>query len=228
MKHFIGLFTSIMIASGCPTVAQQLGAAPVNKPQPADIRINHDVLVEDQRLGFIFLDVLHGTGLPGGFVEMAGCSDLPKGRLQIEQGATVRQAMDALVAANPGYKWELKNGAVDLVPRGGVPLLRTRIAKFQMNATDNAIPAVLQEVLKLPEVRKREAALGIKQGPGQGGPGAIEKHPVPKKPVPVQIDVQNVSLQEAFNKIVQASTKGAWVYRETDCNGAKTFVVEMW
>ena len=228
MKRFIGLFTSILIASVWPTVAQQLGTAQVNKLQPADIRINHDVLVEDQRLGFIFLDVLHGTGLHGGFVEMAGCSDLPKGRLHIKQGVTVRQAMDALVAANPGYKWELKDGVVDLVPRGRVPLLRTRIAKFQMNATDNAIPAVLQEVLKLPEVRKREAVLGLQQGPGQGGPGAIEKHPVPRQHVPVQIKVQNLSLQEAFNKIVQASPKGVWVYRETDCNGAKTFVVEMW
>lgn len=228
MKRFIGLVTLFLITSGWPTAAQQLGTAQVNQPQPSDIRINHDVLVEDYRLGFIFLDILNGTGLHGGFAEIADCSGLPMGRLHIKKGVTVRQAMDALVAANPGYKWSLQDGAVNLMPRDGVPLLRTKIVKFQMNATDNAIPALLQEVLKLPEIRKGEAALGIKEGPGQGGGFAVDMHPAPKRPVPVQIEVQNVTLQDAFNKIVHASPKGVWVYSETDCNGAKSFVVEMW
>ena len=32
---------------------------------------------------FILRDVVRGTGLHGGFVEMAVCSDFPKGRLKI-------------------------------------------------------------------------------------------------------------------------------------------------
>jgi hypothetical protein len=218
----------MLIAYAWPVAAPQSQATLVNKQQPGDIRINHDVLVEGQRLEFIFLDVLHGTGLRGGFAEIAGCSNLFKGRLQIKQGVTLRQAMNALVASNPGYQWELKDGAVNLMPRVGAPLLQARIAKFQMNATDRELPAVLQDVLMLPEVREREAALGLKPSVGRNVPaGALEIHPVPRQPVPVQINLLNLSLQEAFNKIVEAPPGGVWIYRETDCNGAKTFDVEM-
>jgi hypothetical protein len=208
-------------------VAQQAKPAHVNKLQPTGIRINHDVLAENQRLEFIFLDVLRGTGLHGGFVEFASCSGLPKGRLHIKQGVTLQYAMDALVAANPGYRWELKNGIVNLMPRRGAPLLHTRIARFKINVTDREIPALLQEVLRLPEVQKDKAALGLKDGIHQGHGEAVKEHPVPRQPVPIRIDMQNLSLQDAFNKIVQASPKGVWIYHETDCDGAKTFTVEM-
>ena len=114
-----------MVASGGPMAAHQFAAAQANQPQVAEIRINHDIFVENQRLEFIFLDLLRGTGLHGGFVETATCSDLPQGRLQIRQGVTVQQAMDELVAANPGYEWELKDGVVNLTPRGGAQLLGT-------------------------------------------------------------------------------------------------------
>lgn len=87
-----------------------------------------------------------------------------------------------------------------------------------MDATDPEVPAVLQDVLRLSEVREREVALGLKQGLGQGGPSAVEEHPVPKEPVPVHINLQNLSLQGTFNKIVQASPKGVWIYDETDCH----------
>jgi len=231
MKHFISFSIWILIASGCPMATEQLSAAQANKPLPAVIPINHDVLVEDQRLAFVLSDVLHGTGLHGGFVEMTDCSgDLPKGRLQIKQGLTVQQAMDALVAANPGYQWELKGGVVNLVPRGGAPLLDTRIAKFQMDATGLTMEAVLQDLVRLPEVREREAALGLKGGihAGLGGGGAaLERYPVPRQPVPVRFNLEDLSLQEAFNKIVEASPEGVWIYRETNCNGAKTYIVEM-
>jgi len=217
-----------MVASGGPMAAHQFAAAQANQPQVAEIRINHDIFVENQRLEFIFLDLLRGTGLHGGFVETATCSDLPQGRLQIRQGVTVEQAMDELVAANPGYEWELKDGVVNLTPRGGAQLLGTKIAKFQMDATDWEMEAALQDVLRLPEVREREASLGLKGGT-HAGPraGAVEEHPVSRQPVPVHINLQSVSLQEAFNQVVALSLDGVWIYRETDCNGAKTYTVEM-
>jgi len=217
-----------MVASGGPMAAHQFAAAQANQPQVAEIRINHDIFVENQRLEFIFLDLLRGTGLHGGFVETATCSDLPQGRLQIRQGVTVEQAMDELVAANPGYEWELKDGVVNLTPRGGAQLLGTKIAKFQMDATDWEMEAALQDVLRLPEVREREASLGLKGGT-HAGPraGAVEKRPLSRQPMPVHINLQSVSLQEAFNQVVALSLDGVWIYRETDCNGAKTYTVEM-
>jgi hypothetical protein len=226
MRHFIGSLVSILIVLGEGLAAQQPNATAADEAQPASIRINHDVLVENQRLEYIFLDLLRGTGVHGGFVEVAGCSDLPEGHLDVKQGVTVGEAMDALVAANPSYQWEVKDGVVNLMPLGGVPLLSTRIAKFQMNTTDRDIGVALQEVLKLPEARESRTALGLKDGIHHGFAEAVEEHPMPLQPVPVLINVQDVSLREAFNKIVQASPNRVWVYRETDCGGAKTFTVE--
>lgn len=227
MKYFIGLFTWILIASGWSIATQQLEAAQINKPQLADIRIDHDVHVENWRMLDIFLYLLRGTGLRGGFVEIAACSDFPKGRLQIKPGLTIRQAMDALVAANPSYEWELKDGVVNLMPQGGAPLLHTRIAKFQIDATDRETEAIFQDMLRFPEVRESEASLGLQQGMSGGGLSGGKVNPFPKEPVPIHIDLHNLSLLTAFNKIVQASPKGVWIYHETDCNGAKTFTVEV-
>jgi hypothetical protein len=179
-------------------------------------------------MGMILWDLLRGTGLHGGSAEITGCSDLPKGQLQIKHGATVQQAMDELVAANPGYEWELKDGVVNLMPRGGAQLLGTKIAKFQMDATNWEMEAALQDVLRLPEVREREASLGLKGGVHAGPRAeAVEKRPLSRQAVPVHINLQNVSLQEAFNQVVALSPDGVWIYRETDCNGAKTYTVEM-
>jgi hypothetical protein len=135
--------------------------------------------------------------------------------------------MDALVAANPGYMWKLKGDVVNLIPRGGAPLLQTRIAKFQKDATDQGIPVVIGDVLDLPEVRQHETALGLKPGMGGIGLFAGERHAVPRQPVPVHINVKNLSLQEAFNKIVQASPNAAWIYHETECDGTKTYSVQL-
>lgn len=232
MKHFAGFIVWILIIWCEPVAVSQSKAAPVGGLQPANIRINHDVFAEHEHVLGIFLDVLRGTDIHGGFADIVNCSVLPKGHLKIREGSTIRQAMDALVAANPGYKWELRDGVVNLMPRGGAPLLRTRIVKFKMEATDREIPSVLGDVLKLPEVQKREAALGLKQVSQFSTLGAIPKHPVGKRHVPVRVpvrvDVENLSLRDAFNKIIGASPKAAvWIYRETDCDGAKTFTVEV-
>jgi hypothetical protein len=134
--------------------------------------------------------------------------------------------MNTLVAANPNYRWWLELGVVNLIPREGVPLLGTKIGNFQMDATDREIPAVLQDLVWLPEVQKRAAELGLKPGFGQGGPSAVPLHPVPREPVPIHISLQNLSLRDALNKVVQSSGHMIWIYHERDCNAVKTYTVE--
>jgi hypothetical protein len=224
MKHFIAyLFSALIVLSGSST-ACQVGETAASEPQPAKLRVDHDILAKDFPVGLLLLDVLRGTGLRGGFVETASCSDLPKGSLQVKQGATVSQAMDALVAANPGYEWELRDDVVNLMPRGGAALLLTRIAEYQLETTDLQLPTALGALLFLPEVRERGATLGLEPGNGTGiGRGDV----IARKPVPIHIVLQNLSLQEAFNKVVGLSRDGVWIYRESDCNGARTFTVHM-
>jgi len=45
--------------------------------------------------------------------------------------------------------------------------------------------------------------------------------------LPMHIDVQDISLQEVLNAIVKATPKAIWWYRESDCGGAKKFIVQV-
>jgi hypothetical protein len=228
MKYLLNFAAWMLILSGLPMAAQQSQPAQVTQPLPADIRIGHDVHVENGPLLGIFKDILRGTGIYGGFVDTTNCEDQPKGHhLQIETGMTVQQAMDALVAANPGYRWQMSDGVVNLMPQNPSPLLLTRIPKFEIKATDREIPAVLNELLRLPAVLAREAALGIKDGP-VSGVGLSSSGPVPKPPVPIEINLRNVSLLEAFNKIIVHAPPGAmWISGEGLCGGQKSFGIHV-
>jgi hypothetical protein len=226
MKRLIGFSVWVLIMLAEPAVCQLDG--PVSrKSLAAKIRIDHNVVVENQRVLEIFLDLLRGTGIHGGFAEIGNCSDLPKGSLRLKQGASLREAMDALVAANPSYQWELQDGVINLMPRVGVSFLSTKIGKFQMDATDREIRIVIQDLLRLPEVREHEADFGLKPGYWSGGPGVYDEHPVPRQPVSVHINLQNLSLQRAFNRIAEKSQKAVWIYHETDCGGNKSYTVEI-
>jgi hypothetical protein len=225
MKYFIGFFACILILAGRGLVHRQLEAAEIEKPQPGDVRTNYDIDVDRLPLLSILMDVLRGTGVSGGFAEFTGCSDLPKGGLKVKQGATVREAMDALVAANPGYQWRLEGGVVDLMPRSGVPLLDVKIGSFHMDATDREVAIFFQNLLRLPEVRERAIELNLKPGLGQGWPEAVAEHPVPREPVPIHISVRDVSLRDAFNKVAQTAGDTIWIYNESSCTGSETYLV---
>lgn len=225
MKYVIGFFVWTLLASGCLMEAQSSNTVQINESQPAKLRIDHDVFAKNKRILDIFMNVLRGTGVHGGFAEIATCSTEPKGDLKVSQGSTILEAMDALVAANPGYKWNVDDGVVNLIPRNGATLLYTSISSFQMDTTDLQAPSAIQDMLRLPEVQRREATLGLKPGAGQGGLEVVGKHPTPRQPAPVQIKVTNVSLREALNQIVASLPKEVWIYRETDCDGHKSFTV---
>lgn len=228
MKCLLGFSVLVLALATNQIAVCQVETASV-EAQPADVRLDHEVVVKNQRVLNIFLDVLRGTRINGGFAEIAGCSGLPEGSLKLKQGTTIREAMDALVAANPSYQWTLEDEVIVLVPLGGVPLLDARIVQFQVDGTDREIPATLGLLLRFPEVREREAQLNLKPALGQGGgPGVYDEHPIPRKDVPVHINIQNLSLREAFNKIVRASPKPVvWVYHENSCDADKTYTVDV-
>lgn len=227
MRFIVSVFGLMLVLTIDPVSVCQVDAAPSRKARSVDVRIDHEVLLESRPILEFFLDIMRGTGLSGGFAGIEDCSGLPRGELKLSQGMTLRQAMDALVAANPSYQWKLRDGVVDLIPRVGIPFLEPRINKFQVDATEHEAPAVLEEVLRLPVVQARAVELGLKRGLGQGGPGVYEEHPVKREPARIHVDLQGLALLDAFNKIAQESRNAVWIYRETDCGADKTYKVEL-
>ena len=221
MKNIVLFFVWILAILAATVAVRYLQAAPNDDQQLANIRIDHDIDIENQPFT-IFYDVMRGTGIPAGIAQVTACSGLPNARLKVQQGATIPEAMDAFVATNPTYRWIPAGRVVNLELRGGVALLNTKIRGIQIDSTDRDIPAILQDLLRLPVARRRTAELGLTPALGQGGPSAVDEHPVPKRPLPIHIWISNVSLRDAFNTLVRTWGHTIWIYRETDCARSKT------
>lgn len=198
----------------------------IEAAQTASIPINSDLDIADQP--FLVLDsVLRGTGVSAGVAQIETCSDSLQAHLKVKRGTTIGEAMDAFVASNPSYRWRLDGDVLNLLPTTEFPLLNIKIHSFEFAAPDNNMTeAILHDLLNLPEVRQREAELNLKAALGQGGPGVVDEHPVPRKPVPIHLGFKDVTLQEAFNSVVRAHGHTMWIYSERHCKEEVIYSVQ--
>ena len=164
-----------------------------------------------------------GSGTAGGAVITQGCAE-PSDSVVRPQGGTLREVLDDIVTADPDYRWEVKDGVVNLVPVKGVPdLLTLRISVFDSgDATD--VRTAETFLFALPEVRQREAELGFDRailgsGLSSGVPGAAPP------PGLLNVRLEDVTLLEALNALVRAHRHGVWLYYETHCKSNNHFSI---
>jgi len=191
------------------------------EPQTATARLGADIHLQEQT-PLVLGAVLRGTALSGGVAEEIGCSTIPTAQLDVQQGATVREAMGAFVAQNPGYRWSEDADVVNLMPVTEFPLLNAQIRTFeQVTTADATTPgAALNELLSLPEVRQRAVELNLKPGPR--ATGLLHDQ---RSPTRIRLSLHDVSLQEAFNSVVRVyGAHTIWVYDERHCHGERTYV----
>jgi hypothetical protein len=105
-----------------------------------------------------FITVLRLAKLPGGIIEVNDCTNSvsgSKGRQSyLFTGFKIREALDRIVSENPDYKWEVKDGAVNLVSLKGVPpVLNVSLLHFEVDPQDSAGGAA-SRLFGRPEVRK--------------------------------------------------------------------------
>jgi hypothetical protein len=194
------------------------------EPQTTTARLGADIHLQEQT-PLVLGAVLRGTALSGGVAEEIGCSTIPTAQLDVQQGATVQEAMGAFVAQNPAYRWSEDANVVNLMPVVEFPLLNARIRSFELETTDTtAAVAVLYDLLNLPEVRQRAAELNLKPGMRQGGLAHLNPGSDQRVPTPIRLSLHDVSLQEAFNSVVRVYGHTIWMYDERHCNGERTYV----
>lgn len=213
-----------------PFVAPGLGALKTDERTVLDAPLSHDIDFSGTAAA-VLKDVLRDTQIPGGVVQqLRGCSAESRMHLSVKKGTTIRQAMDNLVASNPDHQWQFLDHVVNLTPKTGPPvLLETRIHSYQLHTTDNWAPsASMEDLFKIEEIRKRAVALKLTWGAVTGGLYAGEYHPAPKTPRPIDVDIHDVSVQDALNAVVTAYRNAIWIYRETECNGETTFTINGW
>jgi len=222
--NFIVVFISLSLTPVRPSVRAQSAAHAETERLLDNAQVGADIHVKEE-VPLALADLLRGTGLTGGVAEEIGCSAPPEVQLDVRQGTTVRTAMDAFAAENPGYRWIENAGVVNVTPANEFPLLRARIRSFELETTETA-RAVLFNLLNIPEVRQRAAELNLKPGLIQGWAEALPTaSSYPKAKTPIHLSLQDVSLQEAFNSVVRFYGRTIWIYDERQCNGERTYLV---
>lgn len=73
--------------------------------------------------------------LPGGAALVVGCQENLK-RHWNPQGESLGQVLNEATAVDKGYRWEAQDGAINLLPTTGEPLLlKTQLGEFKVETT---------------------------------------------------------------------------------------------
>jgi hypothetical protein len=119
--------------------------------------------------------------------------------------ATVTDVMNAIAQSSKKYQWRQNGGFIDVWPlAGGNPLLETRISSF--NVKDISPSEAFDRLFNLPEVQGNMANLNLKRRTPDGSPAKLTSSTF-------SINLQNVSLREALDKIAQESRIEIWIFR---------------
>ncbi|MGH9971924.1 MAG: hypothetical protein ACREBG_29605 [Pyrinomonadaceae bacterium] len=126
-----------------------------SKPASLDQVIDIDLTDGTLLLALSTLAVDHRV--PIGLEDAIGSRDNPNTRIHLKRG-TLRSILDSLVAQEPHYKWELRDGVINVTPVAGrdevlAQLLNIKIARFNPpKGTDKF--KLRDAVLALPEVKQ--------------------------------------------------------------------------
>jgi len=172
-------------------------------------------------IGGAFQTLILKSSLPGGEVITEGCGGEPHKIVRVH-GATIGEALKSIVAVEPSYGLNVKNGVIDLLPREGVPpLLNVRIREFSSGtAADMSSAGTL--LFALPDVTDAAVKLGLTRNASGSGLYAV----IPglhKQARRLDIDLRDVTVRDALDAIVKTNGSGVWVYRETLCGTSKVF-----
>jgi hypothetical protein len=163
---------------------------------------------------------LSDAHVPGGLVNLQNCDQIIKHTFT-PSGSSLRDVLDAVVAAEPQYKWQVEAGVINVVPAaGGPPLLDLRLKHFKVDDAP-IIYTALNVLLAMPEVKARVAELKLGYGMVQLG-----IMPMPAKNLHLSIDRKDITVREALNSIVREQGYAVWAYRERNCQGQKEFAID--
>jgi hypothetical protein len=159
------------------------------------------------------------THVPGGMATIVDCEPDTLMQSWKPSNAALGQVLDALVATDPRYRWQMQDGVVNLLPATGEPaLLRTRLTQFDIKDVASAREA-LSLLLALPEVKQGMRDLHLKPGI------AIITGSSQPNPPKASVRQQGGTLRQALNAIALAQGRAIWEYTERHCDGQNEVVI---
>jgi hypothetical protein len=203
------------VESRAVTVSQQPTAAdPLERPVS-------ELDMTPRTVRDTFFLALCSAHVPGGCAIVFGCDELQPITVAATSGTPLRQVLDALVRADPRYRWEVDNGVLDLLPAAGEPSLpKTQIPRFQAESV-KSVDSAIGQIEQMPEVTQRMADLGLGYGIRSWvGPTN------PKAPPPFDVNCVGLTLRGVLNEIVGRSGSAQhWQYIEAHCGSTNDIVI---
>jgi hypothetical protein len=172
-----------------------------------------------------FDPVLIAARRPGGAVFTHGCEAPAQTLVSIPATDSLASAFDLLTTVYTTHNWSVRDGVVNLLPKGSLPaILDAPIESIAWNTNETAGRSV-GRVFDLSTVKRRLAELGITAEMGVGG---LQRAPHvfggPEIPTGRDWEAKNVTLLTALNRIAASYGDLRWQYEERTC-GTKTYRV---
>jgi len=146
----------------------------------------------------IGVEVISETSTTGGSARM---------RVSVEDG-TVKDVLNAVVAAQPGYSWREVDGVIDVMPSQHVDsVLDVIISKFEVKQLYKN--EALAKLTGQPEVRAWMARTGVKDRTFFGGSVSASTDSSTGN---ITLNLLNASVRTILNQMMKASNSYSWVY----------------
>jgi hypothetical protein len=202
---------AILPALGLPEFAAEASALTVPQQPSADLleRPVSQLDMTPRPMRETFYLALQSAHVPGGAVILCGCEAQESlTAIPVVPGTTLREVLDALVRANPTYRWELDNGVVNLLPAAGEPpLLGVQIPQFHVQGL-KSVDSALGQIGQLSQVKKGMANLGLRWGMTP----ILKLFPL-KPPPTFDVTCDGLTLRGVLNEVAHRATgTGYWAY----------------
>ena len=219
LRHFV-LFTFVLTSSTFSADGRvQITDNPV--PPAVDNKLNRPLpktkSYANRPLSKVIEDAIFVSQVPG------GVAYLPQEQNELRfnkalSNPTYRDVFNAIVAADPRYKWEVMDGTINFVPVNNYPeLLNTPISEFNAEGAYNL--QLIKALEQLPEVQQRAKELGFCTAdcPRLASTARLSSATL------VTIHCANMTLRDILNSIVRANGNAVWSYSEETRDGKKFF-----
>jgi hypothetical protein len=203
----ISIICVINIFLACIVLAQQ-ESTQMSRPQ--DILAQDVFAIEAQSYTTpeAFHASLSGARAAGGVVTINGCEEDNFKRRWNPQGQPLGEVLNEIVGADPRYRWEKQDGAINLLPASGEPvLLQTQIGEFSIR-TSSSLDA-LNQLKNRAEVKNAMSNLHLRGGL------TIIMHL--SNSTEFSLHFRGGTLRKALNAIALSKGNDIWKYNEIHC-----------
>jgi hypothetical protein len=130
----------------------------------------------------------------------------PRSQLTLDlRDVNFQQILDAVVEAEPGYRWRENDGSIEVFPvKGASNLLETPIQKLQVKDVNRVL--AINRLLALPEVQAMFSSMNLQLRPPSPPSDRI-------KDEKLSFDLSGVTLRQALNRIATDSGTRFWAFR---------------